>query len=763
MHTDNTSLFKNLQLVGIKPEDVVIQTYTDSKLMTDREDKPDTLAKIFNYDQSRVEKYVNLGAGVYWCINPQEKRDFRRNKNTVKFAAIGFDLDAAKEGDNVNKDVVFEGKKKILNKLDSLPFRPTGIIETKNGIQPYWIFSNAIELKTEKERDEVAALYLGLRNSFHKRTGLASEGDSLCRVLRLPGTLHQKDPKDTFEIKEISGTGELVDFNKFLEEYPISVAAPMRGWKEACDKDSIYGVSVESALTRLSGNVLVNGEVYGFKDNTNGTKQIVINGKVHSCWIDVDRNTIGSRAGGSPVNIVGWVKYYHPEMSDEDIRGELDKLLLPEKITGVNKENLISEPLSFETVADKVKSLIPNSQTALKLLLAVAVSGYFNDSVMLWLLFVGVPSSGKTDIVRLIKSADLTYYLDNLTQNAFISGERSGKNNKVYDLLPLIDKKCLVIKDWTSIFSLDEKMTKKLLGDLVGIYDKEFTKFSSRRGNISYSSSFSQIGCITPATLNKHTNYMNMVGPRFLCYTMPSSTPDSENQSYQGIFSGVNRSVIEKEARLYTSSYLNQLVQKVPHIKPLSKDAQNYLRLAANLMSCCRGIVVLQSASFINEEGKEIKYYEVLDVQIEEPWRAIQQLISLTKNLAFVVGRDEVGIEELGIIKEVVISSMPADRSQALRIIKEHAGKITASELSDVFEKSVRTSRRLLEELYGLKALEKDKGTGSIANDYRITDQFKDFLLLDTAEFMSAYSSGTETPHSMQLEQKEVENEPLPY
>lgn len=451
----------------------------------------------------------------------------------------------------------------------------------------------------------------------------------------------------------------------------------------------------------------------------------------------------------------GWNSKNNPPLPTTELRSVYESIAARErnKNGGTetpqdNKPKLISTDLTYSEVEVKVKDMLPNSQTALKLVLAVSVSCYFQNPVMIWLLLVGVPSSGKTDMVRLVKDADITYYLDNLTQNAFISGERSSKSNKVHDLLPLLDKKCLIIKDWTSIFSLDEKMTKKLLGDLVGIYDKEFTKFSSRRGNITYSSAFSQLGCITPATLNKHTQYMNMVGPRFLCFTMPLTTFDAEDKSYQSIFSGNDRSLVEKEARLYVSSYLNQLIKQTPAIKPFSQEVQHYLKMAAKLMSNCRGIVLLQSATFKNDEGEDIRYYEVLDVQIEEPWRAVQQLASLAKYLAFVTDKDEVGVEELEIIKEVVISSMPADRSQALRVIKEHGGVITAKELSDLSEKSTKTSRRLLDELSALKALEKIKGSGNVAADYKIMDQFKDFLLLDPTEFVSHNYRWTETPHS---------------
>lgn len=404
---------------------------------------------------------------------------------------------------------------------------------------------------------------------------------------------------------------------------------------------------------------------------------------------------------------------------------------------GIVKVALIQDKLTYQQVEMKAQELLPNSQTALKLVLAVTASSVYANPVMIWLLLVGVPSSGKTEMVRLVKDADCTYYLDNLTQNAFVSGERSTKNNKVYDLLPCVDKKCLIIKDWTSIFSLDEKMTKKLLGDLVGIYDKEFTKFSSRRGNISYSSTFSQLGCITPSTLNKHTNYMNMVGPRFLCYSMPSVDSNNQQTSYDFIFSDRDRSLVEKEARKYVSSYISQIIKKPLEIKTLSSEGKRYLRLAAELMSNCRGIVILQSASFKNEEGNDVKYYEVSDIQIEEPWRALQQLIVLSRFLAFVVEKDEVGIDEFEIIKEVVISSMPADRSQALRMIQRYGGMVTAKQLADLSDKSIKTSRRLLDELSALKVLDKNKGSGAIATDYKITERFSDFILYSPAEFLS--------------------------
>ena len=63
-------------------------------------------------------------------------------------------------------------------------------------------------------------------------------------------------------------------------------------------------------------------------------------------------------------------------------------------------------------------------------MLAVATSGLRKNRVMLWLLLVGSPSSGKTDLVKLIKNNKDVISLDSLTQNSFITGERSTKKKK---------------------------------------------------------------------------------------------------------------------------------------------------------------------------------------------------------------------------------------------------------------------------------------------------------------------------------------------
>ena len=425
----------------------------------------------------------------------------------------------------------------------------------------------------------------------------------------------------------------------------------------------------------------------------------------------------------------------------------------------IDGENLGS--LTFSQVQKEIEQYIPNSTIPLKIALAIIASSNFRQKVMLWLLFVGVPSSGKTEILRLFKHSMSVYFLDSFTLNAFISGERETEKQKVHDLLPQINNKCLIIKDWTVVFSLDERMTKKILGDMVGSYDEELTKFSTRRGQITYDSYFSQLGAITPATLNKHTNYLNMVGPRFIFYTMPDLNEEQEEQSFKNIFSQKDRKKTERELSQLISAYIDLLSLNSPIVKEIDDKYQQEFRVASRLMARGRGIVIMNAAIFEKKEGdniEKIRYYELEEVQIEHPFRAIQQLILLAEYLAYVSNKEEITQEEMAIIKEVVISSMPAARSQALRVIINMGGVITAKILaeSDNFEKSTKTARRLLDELTYLKILKKEQTIGgTIPAGYEIREEFKNFLIGTEDlknEDSTVHTGENMTPYSNELE-----------
>src|SRR5206468_8296139 len=110
------------------------------------------------------------------------------------------------------------------------------------------------------------------------------------------------------------------------------------------------------------------------------------------------------------------------------------------------------------------------------------------------------------------------------------------------DLLTQMTKsvtRCLVIKDLTTLFSQREDKVRAVLGDFQSIYDGEYTKWTGTLGGLNYTTRFSLVACITPATLTKHHRYLSEIGPRFLFYLVPTLTEEEVNAGLDKLPEGV--------------------------------------------------------------------------------------------------------------------------------------------------------------------------------------------------------------------------------
>lgn len=80
---------------------------------------------------------------------------------------------------------------------------PTAIVETKNGLHLYWILEAPVMLNelNPEQQNELRKQYVQVEEAILKQLGGDPAAKDLARVLRVPGTLHQKDPSDPFMIK----------------------------------------------------------------------------------------------------------------------------------------------------------------------------------------------------------------------------------------------------------------------------------------------------------------------------------------------------------------------------------------------------------------------------------------------------------------------------------------------------------------------------------------------------------------------------------
>ncbi len=452
-----------------------------------------------------------------------------------------------------------------------------------------------------------------------------------------------------------------------------------------------------------------------------------------------------------------WNERNQPPLGLTELRAVFESISAKERL-GQTRATVTQTPqsvaeeevnnISLEQALESVEKALPGKRDQVLLVMATCISHLIDAKTPLWLMFVGVPSSAKTEIARMIGFTHWVFFLDAITENAFVSGSRSDQA----DLLPILNGKCLVVKDFTTTLSQREEVVRKILGDLTSIYDDSFVKHSPSRGTIEYHSFFAILGCVTPQALNRHQRYMNQIGPRFMFYRMPSSSNEEVDKSLEVLWSGNDLkkrfAETQKQVSAYCTNLLPQLGQLKADLEKESNEAIWCLNHLAKFIARARGMVITRSAEFINGEGEKIQFYEPVEIQIEEPFRALQQLRVLVRALAIVQQKKSVGVEELRIAKDVALSSMPADRSLLLSVILTENKEWSAKEISQALGISHRTALRQMDELVSLKILIKREQGNGLSNLYCIEHSFS-ALLYDTTEFVShlpVVGTVTETP-----------------
>lgn len=401
---------------------------------------------------------------------------------------------------------------------------------------------------------------------------------------------------------------------------------------------------------------------------------------------------------------------------------------------GVSVHTRTPTPVGVNEVCQAVEDLGEKRDWIMKTILAVYTSTFLEQKDPLWLILVGNPSSNKTTLVDLLKNDPNVYRLDTMTGNPFSSGQK--ESDKPKDLLPLLDGKCFVIKEYGTLFGKSDEMVKSLIGDLTAIYDGEYSKHSPTRGTIRYHSFFSHLGCVTPHALEGRKKYMSQVGARFLFLRIPKLKDLERNKALADLWANTPRKS-KAEVREVVNNFLVHLskrLEKQPNIH-FSSSVQKILSNWAILIARARGIVISDSTTFETDSGKKT-HYEVVDKQIEEPFRALKQIKKLAECLALVSDRLEVNEEDLDIVRRVVLSSMPVRRADILAAFADRS-TYTAPQASEQLGKHYKTVKRNLDELVALEVLDSTKTENQKAREYTLRPSFQDIFRKKTDETLA--------------------------
>lgn len=328
---------------------------------------------------------------------------------------------------------------------------------------------------------------------------------------------------------------------------------------------------------------------------------------------------------------------------------------------------------------------------AVETALAAAVANQWSwETVRIWLQLVGPPSCGKTLSLLFYKGWTAAHFIDTLTPHALCSAYNQDEGED-HSLLPLVDRRILVIKDFSSIMGLPTAQSAQILGDLRAAYDHSFNRHSGVGGRNYNDVRFGILAACTSSLYDWLAQHSEL-GERFLLCRMGG---DEQAQPYEDREHKMLW-ILEQAARRYVwLAEIQELVQKslTDLIRTLHEqefrtfvEARQPLDLQKKLIA----VADLATKVRTNPAASSI-------VDPEGPPRLLSQFQRMVSARAVLSGRTEIDESDLAFAAALARDSVHPNFLTVLKLLYGgNPGQATiGSAVSTLAERTLQSPHRL--------------------------------------------------------------------
>jgi hypothetical protein len=304
-----------------------------------------------------------------------------------------------------------------------------------------------------------------------------------------------------------------------------------------------------------------------------------------------------------------------------------------------------------------------------------------------WLLLVGPPGSGKTELLVPLVVLEDMHMAATLTEPALLSGspQRERAKDAKGGLLREIGEYGIVVcKDFGSVLSMHRDARAAVLSALREVYDGSWTRHVGTDGGrrLHWQGKLGLLAGCTP-TIDNHAAVMGAMGERFAIFRMPDTAEDA--QAVRALTHAGHEDEMRGELGAAVRGVLAGVDVGRARALDLAETQRTRLVHLATLAVRCR--------SAVERDGytREIE----LIPEPEAPGR-----LTLTLARVFTALR-EIGVEDAGawrILAKLALDSMPKLRRRALEYVLDHDRPDTAA-VAEALDLPTQTTRRGLEDL----------------------------------------------------------------
>jgi hypothetical protein len=379
--------------------------------------------------------------------------------------------------------------------------------------------------------------------------------------------------------------------------------------------------------------------------------------------------------------------------------------------------------------------------TAPVLAVAATITANLADGDPVWLLIVGPPSGGKTEILS--SCAGLPYMVPaaTISEAALLSGTAKRERTKEATgglLRQIGDFGILLAKDFTSVLSQNKDTAKSAIAALREIYDGSWDRPIGSDGGrvLHWDGKCGFIGGVTPS-YDRYGTIVNTLGDRYLLLRLPDVA--AEEQSEAALRSTEQEVAMRAELAAAMTGLIAGANRDLVYGELTESDKSRLKALA---------IFTARARTAVERDG----YTGDLLVmpQAEGPARLVKAFRRLYGGLC-AIGVDEDNRWDL--LRRVAIDCVPTIRAAVLDELVGGAGYRRTSEIAANVEMVTKTAHRILDDLalIGVAVRTKKNGADNSPDLWDASDWLRQYWQevgqRTTTKQKAKIKRDSETPH----------------
>lgn len=372
------------------------------------------------------------------------------------------------------------------------------------------------------------------------------------------------------------------------------------------------------------------------------------------------------------------------------------------------------EKSGLQHVRETVETHFPDLWPAIEAGLSTSATLLLKDSVNpVALIYVGPPSAGKTTVVSMFEGAtfkgqDLCYRSDKFTTASFVSqsAKVTQEDLEKVDLLPRIKHKVLLTPELSTIFRGKEDELAERFSTLTRVLDGQgYTTDSGTHGQRGYTGDylFAWLGATTPFDYSVW-KVMAQLGSRMFFLVMDAAA----EPTVEHLVSANSKSVAYEEGVRRCRSAIQLLLESIFTLhggfRGLSwKQEENSPEVLGDIARCAKLLALLRTP-----------YEKDRPSQPESPHRANAVLYNLARGHALVCGRMRLSADDVPIVAQITLSSIPVYRRAVLMAFARSEGKpLTVKQIEGAARVTRHTAEAIMDEMEWLGlAIHEKHGNG---------------------------------------------------